>query len=113
MSEFALALLVALTGWWFSTGVILWLVHRNERHHRTIFVLATATMLLAYYGVGNSVYQSTPQSVVLAFCLALLLWGWLEMGYLMGFVWPQKGGMSTRCQHSVEDATWPSYMSLA
>ena len=48
MSEFALALLVALTGWWFSTGVILWLVHRNERHHRTIFVLATATMLLAY-----------------------------------------------------------------
>ena len=86
MSEFALALLVALTGWWFSTGVILWLVHRKERHHRTIFVLATATMLLAYYGVGTSVYQSTPQSVVLAFCLALLLWGWLEMGYLMGFV---------------------------
>lgn len=86
MSEFGLALLVALTGWWFSTGVILWLVHRSQRHHRKIFALSTLTMLLAFYGVATSVYESTPQSVVLAFCLALLLWGWLEMGYLMGFI---------------------------
>ena len=86
MNEFALALLVALTGWWFSTGVILWLVHRPEKQHRIIFACATATMFLAFYGVEFTVSESTPQNVVLAFCLALLIWGWLEMGYLMGFV---------------------------
>ena len=86
MNEFGLALLVALTGWWFSTGVILWLVHRSQRHHRNIFALFTLTMFLAFYGVAVSVYESTPHSVVLGFCLALLLWGWLEMGYLMGFI---------------------------
>ena len=86
MNEFVLALFVALTGWWFSTGVILWLVHRPERYHRNIFGLATITMLVAFYGVQTTVTESTPQSVVTAFCLALLLWGWLEMGYLMGFV---------------------------
>ena len=113
MSEFALALLVALTGWWFSTGVILWLVHRNERHHRTIFVLATATMLLAYYG-GNlrlPIYASKCRA---SFLFGTALMGLVGNGIPHGFRhWPQKGGMSTRCQHSVEDATWPSYMSLA
>ena len=106
MNEFGLALLVALTGWWFSTGVILWLVHRSERYHRKIFVVSTLTMLLAFYGVATSVYESTPQSVVLAFCLALLLWGWLEMGYLMGFI---TGPRKEACP---EGATTASRMRL-
>lgn len=86
MSEFALALLVALTGWWFSTGVILWLVHRPQAQHRLIFSISTVLMVLAFWMMGGIVSQWSPRGVVMAFCLALSLWGWLEMGYLMGFI---------------------------
>jgi len=86
VNEFSLALLVALTGWWFSTGVILWLVHRPVAQHRLIFACSSLVMLLAFWGMTALVGEWSPQSVVMAFCLALLLWGWLEMGYLMGFI---------------------------
>ena len=94
MSEFGLALLVALTGWWFSTGVILWLVHRSQRHHRKIFALSTLTMLLAFYGVAASVYESTPQSVVLAFCSGAIALGLAGNGLPHGLHHrPQKSGL--------------------
>jgi putative photosynthetic complex assembly protein 2 len=86
MTEYALALLVALTGWWFSTGLVLWLVHRSERHHRSIFAVATVMMLCSFVLVARVAEQLSPAAAVLAFCLALLLWGWLEMSYLMGCV---------------------------
>ena len=86
MTEYALALLVALTGWWFSTGLVLWLVHRSERHDRSIFAVATVLMLCSFVLVARVAEQLSPAAAVLAFCLALLLWGWLEMSYLMGFV---------------------------
>ena len=86
MTEYALALLVALTGWWFSTGLVLWLVHRSERHHRSIFAVATVMMLCSFVLVARVAEQLSPAAAILAFCLALLLWGWLEMSYLMGFI---------------------------
>lgn len=49
-------------------------------------------MVLAFWGLSGLVGEWSSQSVVMAFCLALLLWGWLEMGYLMGFITgPHKG----------------------
>lgn len=120
MSEFALSLLVALTGWWFSTGVILWLVHRPEQQHRLIFGLSTVLMVLAFWGLSGLVDQWSPKGVVMAFCLALLLWGWLEMGYLMGFITgPQKGecppgaSASTRIRLGLGTCLWHELTLLA
>lgn len=119
MSEFSLALLVALTGWWFSTGVILWLVHRPKSRHSTIFAAATLVMLLAFWAMSGLVGQSTPQSVVMAFCLALLLWGWLEMGYLMGFITgprkaecPVDAGATQRIKLGLGTCLWHELMLL-
>ena len=84
--EVVLAIVVALTGWWFSTGLILFLVHRNASLHGRLFVVATGIMLLVLMSVPAFAVVASPVNTVIGFCLALLLWGWLEMGYLMGFV---------------------------
>ena len=86
MSEFVLALLVALTGWWFSTGVILWLVHRPGGWHPAVFAATTVCMVGAFAGINSLAADTSSSGVVISFCLTLVLWGWLEMGYLMGFV---------------------------
>lgn len=86
MSDLALAIIVALTGWWFFTGLILWLVHRPIYSAAATFSVATLLMLVALMFVPWVAMNSTVSNTVLGFCLALVLWGWLEMGYLMGFV---------------------------
>ena len=98
MSDFGLAIVVAITGWWFFTGLILWLVHRFQSIHRWIFALATGLMVVALIIAGDVALDTSPQGAVIGFCLALVLWGWLEMGYLMGFV---TGPVNQQCpQHA-------------
>lgn len=120
MTEYALALLVALTGWWFSTGLVLWLVHRSERHHRSIFAVATVIMLCSFVLVARVAEQLSPAAAVLAFCLALLLWGWLEMSYLMGFVTgphneacPEEVGVLGRLGRGLGTSLWHELVLLA
>ena len=120
MTEYALALLVALTGWWFSTGLVLWLVHRPDRHHRFIFATATLIMVCSFFAVAHVSDQPSPGSTVIAFCLALLLWGWLEMGYLMGFVTgphqepcPDSAGVLGRLIRGLGTTLWHELVLLA
>lgn len=120
MTEYALALLVALTGWWFSTGLVLWLVHRSERHHRFIFAVATVLMLCSFVLVTRVAEQLSPAAAVLAFCLALLLWGWLEMSYLMWFVTgphneacPEDVGVLGRLGRGLGTSLWHELVLLA
>ena len=118
--EYALALLVALTGWWFSTGLVLWLVHRPSRHHRLIFGLSSIAMVCSFAALAKVVGQLTPETAVLAFCLALVLWGWLEMGYLMGFITgphheacPTSAGVLGRFGRGLGTCLWHELVLLA
>ena len=120
MTEYALALLVALTGWWFSTGLVLWLVHRSERQHRSIFAVATVMMLCSFVLVARVAEQLSPAAAVLAFCLALLLWGWLEMSYLMGFITgphnqtcPENASVFGRLGRGLGTSLWHELVLLA
>ncbi|MEY2908676.1 MAG: hypothetical protein RLZZ602_1199 [Pseudomonadota bacterium] len=111
--EVVLAIVVALTGWWFSTGLILFLVHRNASLHGRLFVVATGIMLLVLMCVPAFAVVASPVNTVIGFCLALLLWGWLEMGYLMGFVTgpnrkpcPPHASLSARLRLGVGTCLW-------
>lgn len=86
MDDFALAVVVALSGWWFFTGVILWLVHQSEAHHGKVFITWTLLMPVALIGAIINAETLTPVTAVIGFTLALVIWGWLEMGYLIGWV---------------------------
>ena len=72
--------------WWFSTGVVLCLGRRAER---TFFRSMLAMSVLAILALVVLVHSSAAPTVLGAytgFTAALLLWGWHEMAFLMGFV---------------------------
>ena len=84
--DYLLALAVTVFGWWFSTGLILLLNHLPTATHRWSMAAATLFMLAALPGLAAVAGDSSRSGALLGFAQALLLWGWLEMSYLMGFV---------------------------
>lgn len=92
MLEFCIAIVVAVAGWWFFTGLILWCVHLPERYHNTLFRFASVIFIVALALTPWITAQSTVSGVVMSFTLAIVLWGWLELGYLIDKV----GGLHKR-----------------
>lgn len=86
MAHYALPALYALFLWWFTTGAIIWL---DNRHPRTFpWSMAGASLLFAaaLYGLAVSSSDASVGGVVLAFTCALVVWGWQEMSFYMGYV---------------------------
>jgi putative photosynthetic complex assembly protein 2 len=86
MAYYALPALYAVVVWWFATGLILYLDRLPARTFRASMLAATAVLGPALYGLADS---STDQSVAgayIAFTCGILLWGWIEMSFLMGFI---------------------------
>ncbi len=84
--DYLLAIVLTVFGWWFATGAILWLNHLPERTHRLSMAGATVLLIATLSSLQAVAAEETRSAALLAFLQALLLWGWLEMGYLMGFV---------------------------
>lgn len=81
-----LPIVTALVLWWFSTGVILYLDGLPQRTFRLSMAGAT---LLAAGAVVALTRTSTDTSVAggyEGFAIGLTIWGWLEVGYYMGFM---------------------------
>lgn len=92
MLEFWMAIVVAVAGWWFFTGLILWCVHLPVRHHDTLFRFASVIFIIALALTPSITAQTTVTGVVMSFTLAIVLWAWLELGYLIDKV----GGLHKR-----------------
>lgn len=86
MSNIALPMLFALLLWWFSTGVILYLDGLPRRSFRWSLTGASVLALLALAAVVYSSNMTTPAGAYIAFTASVVVWGWLEMSYLMGWV---------------------------
>jgi putative photosynthetic complex assembly protein 2 len=84
--DYLIAAAGTVFGWWFTTGLILLLNHLPRATHRWSMAVSTALLLLALITVPAVTRDVTLAGAMLAYGQALLLWGWLEMGYLMGFV---------------------------
>ncbi|MEP2639456.1 putative photosynthetic complex assembly protein PuhE [Roseobacter sp.] len=82
--------LFALFVWWFSTGVILWVVKSADR--KGVVARRRAVLLgLPFLGVGVVGFWATLQDVsavgaYLAFVSALAIWGWIELAFLTGII---------------------------
>lgn len=84
MGAIAAALLYVFFAWWFSTGLVLFLVLRRPGARRVAFAVAAVLfpaclVVLAKAGSGML-------GTYAAFTAALLLWGILEMAFLSGAV---------------------------
>ena len=86
MGAYALPVVYAVLVWWFSTGLILLLDHRPRATHAGSMVAGTGVLALALWAIGASAGDASAGSAYIAFTAALLVWGWQEMSYYMGFV---------------------------
>lgn len=86
MVQFALPALCALFVWWFSTGLVLYLVSLPRRTYRWSLLGATAAFGIAMWGLRTSSMDATASGAYLAFACAIAVWGWQEICFLTGVV---------------------------
>lgn len=102
--EHGLPVLYALFVWWFSTGLILYLDGLPRETFRRSLWGATALLGLALYGLARSGAETTVPGAYLAFTCAVLVWGWNEIAFLMGFVTgPRQSACAQGCRG------WPHF----
>ncbi|MEQ8660346.1 MAG: putative photosynthetic complex assembly protein PuhE [Gammaproteobacteria bacterium] len=86
MSELVVPLLYVLLAWWFSTGLIVFLDSLPRRTYRWSLLGASVVTALAVAAVLTSSTRTDAGGAYLGFTGGLVVWGWLEMTYLMGFL---------------------------
>ncbi|MCA3700125.1 MAG: DUF3623 family protein, partial [Brevundimonas sp.] len=82
--EAAQPLIVAAGLWWASTGLILWLVRRDAASFGASLALGAVVACAAMLALWLSADDTTPGGAYVAFGAAMAVWGWHEMGFLMG-----------------------------
>jgi putative photosynthetic complex assembly protein 2 len=86
VSELALPLLFATVLWFVATGFVLWLDRLPSHTWPVSITIATVACGFAMGGVITTAEMTTPAAAYVAFACALVLWGWHELSFLMGFV---------------------------
>jgi putative photosynthetic complex assembly protein 2 len=92
--DHALPVVTTLFIWWFSTGVILFLDGLPRWTFKWSMAAATLVGALALYGIWLTASDTSPAGAYLAFAFAIGLWGWNEMGFLLGHI---TGSRRTSC----------------
>ena len=84
MAAFAQPLIVAALLWWASTGAILWLVRLPARTFGLSLSVSAVIAVAAGVGLFLTARDGSETAAYVAFGCALTIWGWHEMGFLMG-----------------------------
>jgi putative photosynthetic complex assembly protein 2 len=72
--------------WWFSTGVIFLLDRLPRATHMRSLILASAGALVAFAAIGKTAGMDTQTGAYIAFGAAIMVWGWHELAFLLGFL---------------------------
>lgn len=75
-----------LFAWWFSTGVILYLVGLPRATHRWTMAATTLLLVLALVAIGQSAADTGHAAAYVGFTGALMVWAWQEVAFLLGYV---------------------------
>ncbi|WP_242470373.1 putative photosynthetic complex assembly protein PuhE [Thiococcus pfennigii] len=86
MALYGLAVLYALLVWWLSTGVVLYLNRLPRRTYRWSLLGATLLLVFSLSALVGHSASAEVGDAYLAFTYAVLIWGWLEMTYFMGWI---------------------------
>lgn len=95
MSQYLFPALHGLLIWWVSTGLILFLDGLPRRTFRWSMAGATAVLLGALYELVISASDVSADGAYKAFTCGVLIWGWLEISFYMGYV---TGPRTHRCE---------------
>lgn len=86
MVEHLLPVLFAVALWWGSTGLILRLDRLPRATFRWTMLGATALVMAGMAGLWWTAGQWTLAAVYLGVVSAILVWGWIEIAFLTGFI---------------------------
>jgi putative photosynthetic complex assembly protein 2 len=106
--------------WWGATGLILYLVRRPSRTFTRTLVLGSVLTLLAMLVLRWSRESATIGAACAAFGATLLIWGWLEMSFLLGTVTgPRRSACAAGChgtrhfRHAIEAILYHELATIA
>jgi putative photosynthetic complex assembly protein 2 len=95
MLEMLWPLGVAVFVWWFSTGVVLMLDGLPRRTFGLSLTAGTVVALAALVCLSRTSQHATVGGAYAAFLCALLVWGWIELAFLTGWITgPSKRALS-------------------
>jgi putative photosynthetic complex assembly protein 2 len=86
MLQQAAPIAYVLFTWWFSTGVILYLVGLPRATHKWTMAAATLMLLVALVAIARSAPDSGHAAAYVGFTGALSVWAWQEVAFLLGYV---------------------------
>ncbi|MCY4265607.1 MAG: putative photosynthetic complex assembly protein PuhE [Gammaproteobacteria bacterium] len=95
MIDIVLLVAYALFLWWFSTGLVLYLIRLAPHTFRTSLIVASALALLALVGLAWSSTCETTFAAYLSFTCGLMVYAWQELSYYTGFL---TGPRKVRCE---------------
>ncbi|MBX9729875.1 MAG: DUF3623 domain-containing protein [Sphingomonas sp.] len=87
-------LFFALLMWFIGTGAVVWLDSRPQSTFKTSHRIGALVALLSMIIVFAKSDDTSWAGAYIGFGAAILIWGWHEMGFLMGFV---AGPLKTPC----------------
>jgi len=85
-TSFLSPIVYTLFVWWFSTGVILYLDGLPRWTFRWTLAGASVVLGVALWGLWVTSDDSSVAGAYLAFTCAVAVWGWQEVGFLLGYV---------------------------
>ncbi len=86
MHPYATPALYCLFVWWFSTGVIVFLNNLPQRTFRWSMGAGTIVAGIALYRLAAGSHDTSLAGAYAAFTYGVLVWGWHEMAFFMGFL---------------------------
>lgn len=95
LSGFLIVLGVVAT-WWCTTGAILYLGRLPRTTYATTMIVATALLAGASLLLRLSSHSTGAIGACVAFGATLMVWGWLEMTFLLGAITGPRKGPCTR-----------------
>jgi putative photosynthetic complex assembly protein 2 len=99
------AIVVTLTVWWAATGLLFYLNRQSEQTFPRALLAGMFVVGCAVAGIEASASIPGVGGVYIAFAGAIVLWGWLEMAHLMGYL---TGPVSEPCPPDLEG--WPRFV---
>ena len=80
------AIVIAVSAWWLLTGLALLVVHQSKKVAHRGFITHSIFTLVAWLCVPSNAASTSPIAVAAGFLVGLVIWGWLELSYLLGYV---------------------------
>ena len=96
MVRYAYPALYAVFVWWFSTGLIIGLDNLPPRTFRWSMLGGSLVLVAALFRLVATAGDTNIAGAYAAFTCGVLIWGWQEMSFFMGFI---TGPRQTACAH--------------